>query len=728
MVSRESIVSCESNVKAEVEDQRQGLLWPFVTASFAVGLVWLTYSVSQSWDLNTSSASTFALWMGAYLAYKLGRKHHYVASWLLVLSLILANGLIVASAPSSLAIAFGALVVIIANALLGAGRAFVSTTCLWVTVAMAWHLGTGSQELHLAAGGSFPFYYLVWAATYVANLPLNRSVASTLAGWAQARKALLESRARRAELYRVVRALEEATYRIERMNNELLVSRWQAETARAAKARFVATVSHELRGPLNLILGFSRLIALFPERYQDPLPVAYHADIDTIYRNSQHLAALVDDVLDLSQIEAERLPLVKDFIDLEEDVVRKALGDLQPLAERKGLYVRLQLAGDLPRILADQVRLRQALINLLTNAIRFTERGGITIRSQLEGDSVLIAVQDTGPGIDPDDMPKLFKEFSQLHQSETREAMGSGLGLSISKELIELHGGQIWAESKPGVGTTCYFSLPLPGAASTVARTVRTGRTRPQTGSPNTCLVVHDDPEVVRVLARHLDGYRVVGAPGEQEALALIEELHPGAIVTTPAIAGRLENQLAATPYGVPIIACAMSRAAGRRDLGKVITYLIKPVAQETLDGVMTQIDQSGETTLLLVDDDPDAVRLLERMLTPIPHPYRILKAYSGHQALDTMKSVVPDIVFMDLIMPGLTGEQTIQRMRADDRLREVPVVIISAKDATEDDITIGPPICVRGGNPLGIGRYAQCLRALLDAVSPKYLPEPEPS
>jgi len=724
MVSRESSGCYESDLKTEVEDQRQGLLLSFVMATPVVGLVWLTYSLSQSWDLGISSASTLVLWVGAYLAHKLGHKHHHAASWLLVLSLILADGLVVVSDPSSLAIAFGALVIIVANALLGAGRAFVSTTCLWVTVATAWHFGMGSRELHLAAGGSLPFYYLVWAATYVASLPLNGSVASALAGWAQARRALLESRAHRAELYRVVRALEEATYRIERMNNELLVARWQAEDARATKARFVATVSHEIRGPLNLILGFSRLIALFPERYEDPLPVAYHADIDAVYRNSQHLLALVDDILDLSQIEAERLPLVKDFIDLEEDVIKKALRGLRPLAERKGLYVRLQLAGDLPMILADQVRLRQALINLLTNAIRFTERGGITIRSQLRGDSVLVAVQDTGPGIAPDDIPKLFKEFTQLHRSETREWMGSGLGLSISKELIELHRGQIWAESKPGVGTTCYFSLPLPGAAPTVSMAVRTGETRPQAVSPNTCLVVHDDPEMVRLMARYIDGYRVVGVPGQREALALIEELHPRAIITTPAIVGHLENQLAITPYSVPIIGCTMSRAEGRGDLGKVVAYLVKPVAHETLAGVMTRIDQGGETTLLLVDDDPDAGRLLERMLTLLPHPYRILKAYSGRQALDTMKTVIPDIVFMDLIMPELTGEQTIQRMRADDRLRQVPVIIISAKDATEDDIAVGPPISVRGGSPLGVGRCAQCLQALLDAVSPKYLPE----
>ncbi len=164
----------------------------------------------------------------------------------------------------------------------------------------------------------------------------------------------------------MVRALEEATYRIERMNNELIVARREAEEARALKARFVATVSHELRGPMNLILGFSRLMALSPKSYEQPLPRCYRADIHTIYRNCQHVLALVDDILDLSQIEAQRLPLVRDRVDLEDDVVRKAVGIVESLMERKGLTLRLELAGNLPWVLADQVRLRQALLNLLS--------------------------------------------------------------------------------------------------------------------------------------------------------------------------------------------------------------------------------------------------------------------------------------------------------------------------------------------------------------------------
>ncbi|MCD6520805.1 MAG: response regulator, partial [Anaerolineae bacterium] len=570
-------------------------------------------------------------------------------------------------------------------------------------------------------------YGLTLAASWLMDRPLKTSAEWAVSGWARAHASLAEARQRRAELYRALRALEEATYRIERMNNELLLAQREAEEARALKARFVATVSHELRGPLNLILGFAKLMALSPESYGQPLPPAYRADVDAIYRNAQHLVSLVDDVLELSQIEAQRLALLKDRIDLETDVVEKVVRIVQPLVERKGLYLRKELAGNLPWILADPVRLRQALLNLLTNAVRFTEKGGITVRTSLQDGQILVSVADTGPGIAREDIPKLFKEFHQVHRPKGEKEKGSGLGLSISKHLIELHGGKIWVESERGRGTTFYFTVPLLGERSSQEGLLHIKESWQLPQGPETCLVVHENPEVVRLLARHMEGYRIVGLPDEKEVPKLVEKLHPKAIITTRPLAPKVRQRLASLPYDVPVISCAMPRLGSGGSLKGILGYLVKPIMPEALVAVMRKVERDGETRVLLVDDDPDAVRLLERMLLALPRPYEIWKAYDGAQALEVMREVLPDIVLMDLVMPGMDGREAIRQMRADERLSRIPVVIISARGWSDKETVVHSPIVVSYRRPMNIARAARCFQSVLSELAPQYLVQSEP-
>lgn len=722
MVAQERVTfGSQDDLKAEMEGLRHSLLPAFLIAVLATSWLWFAYTVISRQPLGLNGTAYVLLLLASCLAYGLRERYHTVACWALLLGMVLAKSLIAIAQPNSLVPAFGVLVVIAANALLGTGAALLVVLLAWLGVGVARYASGDGLEV-AANGQALALYLLTAGASWLTARPLKTSVAWALNGWENAHRALLEARKRRGEMYRVVRALEEATYRLERTNNELIVAQHEAEVARALKARFAATVSHELRAPLNLILGFSRLMALSPESYGEPLPRAYRADIDAIYRNSQHLLALVDDILDLSQIEAQRLPLVKDRIDLEEDVVKKAVDIVQTLAERKGLYLRLELAGNLPWVLADQVRLRQALLNLLTNAIRFTERGGITVRTRQQDGMLVVSVQDTGKGIASEDIPKLFQEFHQLHPNETREGAGSGLGLSISKHLIELHGGQIWAESRQGVGTTFHFTIPLPETDSPIAATVKTGDLHLALKPHDSCLIVHDDPGVMRLFARRLEGYRVVGTPNLQDAPRLIDELHPRAILTTPSLAEELTRQLSQAPFDVPIITCALPRIADQGQFQGVISYLVKPFAPEALAATMRQVEHDGETTVLLVDDDPDAVDLLERMLTLIPRPYNILKAYDGLQALQQMQRTVPDVAFVDLIMPGMDGGELIAKMRADERTREVPVVIVSAQSWIENSATLGTSLGVTSREPLSLSTGLQCLKALLDALSPRYL------
>jgi signal transduction histidine kinase/CheY-like chemotaxis protein len=654
------------------------------------------------------------------------RRRPETACWLLLPALVVAQALFVAHYPGSEVLAFGLLGIVLLGPVLGAWQAIVAAMLLWgVGVGLLLDRGALAPTQLLS---SLALYALCTGAVWLAGRSLRVAVSWALTGWQRAQDMLEEARERRGELYRVLRALEEATYRIERMNNELILARSEAEEARAAKARFVSTVSHEIRGPLNLILGFSRLMALSPERYRAPLPAEYRADVVTIYRNSQHLSSLVDDILDLSQIEAERLPLIKDRMDLETEVLGEAAQIVEPLMQRKGLTLTLDLHGDLPPLLIDGVRIRQVALNLLTNAARFTDSGGVTVKTRLEQERVVVSVRDTGPGIPQENLAQLFKAFQQLPTPERSVDKGSGLGLSISKQLVELHGGEIWIESRmgagPDTGTTVSFSLPLPGFAIAASGAIRQEARGRVAVDKDHVVVIHQDAVMVKTLGRYLEGYQVIGLPNAREVRAVIEELHPRAIIAAQGATRELEDALGGLAYDVPLIECALPRVASGAHEG-ILGYLVKPVSGEMLAAVIKQVPWDGELTILLVDDDPDALRLIEMMLSALPHPYRICKAYEGAQALEIMAEVTPDLVLVDLLMPGMGGEDLIAHMQADERLAQVPVVIVSARDWSEEALTVGLPLAVHRRRALPLSDAAQCLLALLKEVGPRYLPEP---
>ncbi len=710
--------------RRELEELRQGLLLGYMSALLTIVVAWLLYLSWRNRVVSSLDAAVVIAALCSCLAYVLRERRHTAACWLFLLGLVCGETLITYVAPDGLTMAFGIVVVIVAYALLDARQALAAMILTWGASALAWHMAmadasTASPVLVVAI-----LHILTWGATVIAGRPLHRSVEIALTGWSQLRTALLETRERRAEMYRVVRALEEATYRIQRMNNELLLARQSAEAARASKARFASIVSHELRGPLNLILGFSRLMALSPESYRTDLPDAYRADVDTVYENSQHLVSLLDDILDLSGMEVEQIPLTKERIDLQGDVIEDTVRAIRLLAAHRALELHVEMDGDLPPILADKGRLRQVLLNLLTNAIRFTERGGITIRTALRADEIQVSVQDTGRGIAPDQLPRLFQEFQQLHTGSEQELKGTGLGLAISKYIVELHGGQIWAESTEGKGTTIYFTLPWRYQEQPHAGMVRTSESPGARGTYETCLVVHDDPLVVRLLARHIKNYHIVGLAKEEEALALTDQLHPKAIITADNVAGKLLERLAVASLDVPVLSCALPHLTWSPVEGAMM-FLMKPIAIEMLTAAMKQVEHGDETTVLLVDDDRDAVRLLESMLRVLPRPYRIHRAYSGLQALKVMRDVLPDVVFMDLVMPEMSGQETIARMRADVQLREIPVIIISARDADDHTAALGTSLTLQYRQPISVSKGTIYLQALLDAVSPSYLPGP---
>lgn len=557
---------------------------------------------------------------------------------------------------------------------------------------------------------------LVWLATY----PLRMTLQWSWTSYQQALQQRETLREQRGRLTRALKDLDLAYRRLEAMAVELERARRAADEARRLKAEFAANISHELRTPLNLIIGFSEMMALAPHTYGEPLPAAYRSDVQAIYRNAKHLSSLIDDVLDLSQTEAGRMGLVKEPIKVAE-VIDEALSAISHLFESKGLYLKVEVPDDLPKVPADRTRIRQVLINLLNNAARFTEKGGVTISARATEREVIVSVTDTGVGIAKEDIPKVFEEFRQLDGSLRRPANGSGLGLAISKKFVELHGGQMRVESEPGKGSTFSFSLPIKEeyAATPLPPSWETWALLPPTKQSEKVIVVMDpQPATARLFERYLDAYRVLHAPDEAAVrhLATQYPIHAMVVVAPSGEAGwlRLRQAREGLP-NVPVAVCTLRGGAVAMSLRGVTSYLVKPVTREQFLAALEKLGPDVKT-LLIVDDAPEVVQLLTRMVQMAPRPYEVLKAYGGQQALTLLQQARPDAVILDLLMPEVDGYTVLEHIQADERLREMPVIVVTAKGQEEEVITAGL-VGITRREGFSVGELMRCLQASLDAL-----------
>jgi signal transduction histidine kinase/CheY-like chemotaxis protein len=556
----------------------------------------------------------------------------------------------------------------------------------------------------------------------------------------RAQKSMEEAHEQRLDLKQTQADLIQANRELARLSDRLKAMHQVAEEARRAKEEFVANVSHELRTPLNMIIGFSEIITQSPQVYGERLPPALLADITAVQRNSQHLAKLVDDVLDLSQIEAGRMALTKEWASVQE-IIDEAVTVVRPLFESKGLYLETDIASGVPPVFCDGTRVRQVVINLLSNAGRFTEKGGVGIKAWREGDSLMIGVADTGPGIAPEHRERIFEPFQQADGSIRRQHGGSGLGLSISRRFVEMHGGRMWLESELGVGTTISFSLPLePSLPAALTRgddamrwfspyseyeyRARTRRSRaPAPVAVPRYVLLEEGETLQRLFRRYLPGFEVVSARDFEGAFRELSRSPAQAlVVNTP----RLDeisvtmDQLASLPYGTPAVICWVpGEDEFARRLG-VVRYLVKPVTRETL---LSTLGDLGEIkTVLLVDDQPEVLQLFTRVLLSAGHDYDVLQARSGQRALSLLRQRRPDVLLLDLIMPGMDGFQILQEKSQDPSIRDIPVVVISSTDPTGEPIVSDTLSVVRS-----VGLSVRDLLACIQAVSQILSPSAEP-
>ncbi|MDI7275075.1 MAG: HAMP domain-containing sensor histidine kinase, partial [Anaerolineae bacterium] len=275
----------------------------------------------------------------------------------------------------------------------------------------------------------------------------------------RAQGALQDARQHKVELEQTLQAFAHANRQLALANERTAALRAIAEESQRAKAAFVGNVSHELRTPLNMIIGLVELMVRHPEIYTVVLSPKMRKDLETVHRNCEHLLDMINDVLDLSRVEAGRFPLHREPVSLQ-DVVRRSVAAVSPLLEQKQLGLLVTIPEELPPAYCDRTRIEQVILNLLSNAARYTQAGHIEVEVSYGSEQVLVRVTDMGPGIRPEDAQRVFDPFYQAASTRS-EGGGSGLGLSISKQFVELHGGRMWLESKLGAGTSFYFSLPL---------------------------------------------------------------------------------------------------------------------------------------------------------------------------------------------------------------------------------------------------------------------------
>ena len=499
------------------------------------------------------------------------------------------------------------------------------------------------------------------------------------------------------ELLQTFAAQSVLAFQNARLFHEIEEKGRQLAEASQHKSQFLANMSHELRTPLNAIIGVTEMLREDAEALnQDVEP------LDRVLGAGRHLLALINDILDLSKIEAGRMELQLEPFALA-PLIDNVVKTIEPLIAKNANQVVVQCDAAIGTMHADQMRLRQALLNLMSNANKFTDHGIITIDAR-QGqednlDWVTIAVADTGIGMTPEQMERLFQEFSQADASTTRKYGGTGLGLAISKRFCQMMGGDITVESNRGKGST--FTIRLPRQAQTDQALVTEPRqgSRMQPAHPKAegaeaplILVVDDDATVRQLVERHLQrsGFAVVTAGGGQEGLRLVRELRPAAVtldINMPDLDGwTVLAAIKGDPAlaSIPVVLMSIIDQKNRGYALGAADYLVKPVDRTKLVETLTGICGSAAGRALLVDDDDVVRRGVRQALEPIG--WKVREAENGRAAVEALAAARVDVIILDLMMPKMDGFEFLDELRSRPDWQDIPVVVITAKDLTQED------------------------------------------
>ncbi len=488
--------------------------------------------------------------------------------------------------------------------------------------------------------------------------------------------------------------LSDALERAEVATEEALDAKDAAESANRTKSTFLANMSHELRTPMNAIIGYSEMLIEEAEDLDQP---GFIPDLQKVNSAGKHLLALINDILDLSKIEAGKMSLFLEDFALA-DIIREVSDTVQPLLAKSGNRLELQLAADLGSMRGDITKFRQTLLNLLSNAAKFTDHGAITIAADRlrndRGDRIRVKVTDTGIGMTPEQLGKLFQAFTQADASTTRKYGGTGLGLVICRKFCQMMGGDIAVESQAGVGTTFIFELPalVVPPAEPAAVTEKKSAPAPVTSHRKTILIIDDDPDAADLMARALDrsGFATIRSGKGGEGIVMAQQQQPDAItldVMMPGMDGwSVLSVLKSDPLTarIPVVMVTMLQD---RQLGYALgaaDFLTKPVDSEKLRAVLSQHAGRTHMPVLVVEDDVASREMLVRVLRK--EGFDVAEAENGSVALERIAEQKPELILLDLMMPVMDGFEFLSIVAAEPQLADIPIIVVTAKDLSPAD------------------------------------------